>query len=1004
MKKKKVMNFKKIIITVAVVLVVGIGGWLLFSRDNAEYVEDVSREELMQAYELLYRSLDTADFMYTDYLKYLDVGYGEGTTSAQPEEGREASSITDEELNVPDYEGTIQILNYEETATYHINVAKAGVYYLAVDYLSAGNSYLDYTVSMTVNGEPQYQEQKTIELPLYWQDSVDVYLTDRYGDEIAPTQNRINDWYNTYLYNNTYSSAHPLYVTLEAGDNIITMTNVSNSGLALGTLYAEAPVDDCPSYEEYRAQHNADVASKDNMITVNATDYTVKNSAEIIYNSTASPAVTPYDAEYKYLNTLTWKSPGDEISYEMEVYQDGLYKLAFHYMNEKEEFNSYETIMIDGEVPFKELSCYPFPYTGSSWANEVLSDEDGNPYYVYLTAGKHTFTLKAEMEPVIEAWRYGQLIAEHVTQFTLDIKKISGQDVDKYRTWKMTNYIPEIPDYLNAYKTLIQHIRYLLQYDSELGTNGALLTWLGKAETFIDEMAEYPDEIALYTESLTGTDNSVLTAISTFNSSIIEMNFSLDMVYFYGEGKIPRAKASVGQSIWNGIQTVYYSFVSNKYGTKNSDEEVLTVWVNRALPHVDLLQKLVDTDFTERTGIRVKVSAMPDATKMTLAAAADQTPDVALGLASHMPFDLACRGALYDMTQFDDFWEIAGRFVPGELVPYSYNNGLYAIPETLDFDAVIYRTDIFDSLGLQVPDTWDDLRDMLPQLQRYGMNFYHNISSGVGYKWFYQTTPLIFQNGGYLYTEDGTATAIDSPDSVRGLKELGDLFVAYSLDTQVNEFFNSFRYSVLPVGIIDSNTYILIKNGATELEGQWALAPYLGTVQDDGTINRYYVANGTGGVIFDGTEKADQAWEFLKWWTSTETQVEYTYTLRSTYGDTYFWLPSNLAALEQAPIAQEDKIVILDMVQWLRDVPRTPGQYLVERSISDIWNTMVLDGTSAQVAADEKVIAINREIKKKMQELGFYDEDGNLIQEYVLHDVDWIAEQIENARRGVAQE
>ena len=38
-------------------------------------------------------------------------------------------------------------------------------------------------------------------------------------------------------------------------------------------------------------------------------------------------------------------------------------------------------------------------------------------------------------------------------------------------------------------------------------------------------------------------------------------------------------------------------------------------------------------------------------------------------------------------------------------------------------------------------------------LQRYGMNFYHNISSGVGYKWFYQTTPLIFQNGGRLYAE-----------------------------------------------------------------------------------------------------------------------------------------------------------------------------------------------------------------------------------------------------------
>lgn len=179
--------------------------------------------------------------------------------------------------------------------------------------------------------------------------------------------------------------------------------------------------------------------------------------------------------------------------------------------------------------------------------------------------------------------------------------------------------------------------------------------------------------------------------------------------------------------------------------------------------------------------------------------------------------------------------------------------------------------------------------------------------------------------------------------------------------------------------------------------------PYLGTVQEDGTINRNFVANGSGGVIFAATKRAAEAWEFMKWWTSEETQVEYTYTLRSTYGDTYFWLPSNVNALEQAPIDQEDKEIILDMVRELRDVPRTPGQYLLERSISDIWNAMVFDGTSAQVAADEKVIAINREIRKKMQELGYYDGNGNRLKEYVIRDVDWIQEQMDRAKEGGEQ-
>ena len=130
----------------------------------------------------------------------------------------------------------------------------------------------------------------------------------------------------------------------------------------------------------------------------------------------------------------------------------------------------------------------------------------------------------------------------------------------------------------------------------------------------------------------------------------------------------------------------------------------------------------------------------------------------------------------------------------------------------------------------------------------------------------------------------------------------------------MNEFFNSFRYSALPIGIVDSNNYNLILNGAPELDGQWALAPFLGTRQADGSIDRWYVASSTGGVIFKDTLRAEAAWEFLKWWTSTDVQVEYTYSLRSTYGDVYFWLPSNLDSLRQAPISQEDKQVILELV------------------------------------------------------------------------------------------
>ena len=91
---------------------------------------------------------------------------------------------------------------------------------------------------------------------------------------------------------------------------------------------------------------------------------------------------------------------------------------------------------------------------------------------------------------------------------------------------------------------------------------------------------------------------------------------------------------------------------------------------------------------------------------------------------------------------------------------------------------------------------------------------------------------------------------------------------------------------------------------------------------------------------------------------------------------------------------------MLDQIKWLRDVPRTPGQYMTERSLSDIWNMIVFDGASAQVAIDSKLINIQREMKRKMTEAGFLDSEGNVIKPYVIRDIDWVNEQIETKGRG----
>jgi len=716
------------------------------------------------------------------------------------------------------------------------------------------------------------------------------------------------------------------------------------------------------------------------------------------------------------LNTLQWNAAGIEVTYTINVKKAGNYNLTFHYDNGKKEFDSFETIKIDGEVPFSELYNYAFAPVSSGYANETLSDKDGNAYSIYLTEGKHTISIKQENQPVMEAYRYALLLQQHITDFELEITKITGSDVDTERNWKMTKYIPEIPEYLKAYKTVIQHIRYILQDYSPNGNSSAVLTYLDEAEQFIKDMQKYPDEIALHTADLTGANNSILVSLSNFTTEVTANEFTLDRIYVTADkGQIEKPNPSAGSSMWTSIRTLVNTFTSDKYATGASqDSKTLTIWVNRAITHVDLLQKMVDTEFVpyykEKTGkdIKVKVSTMPDVAKLTLAIAAKETPDVALGLMSYVPFDLSSRGALYDLTKFDDFWTVARRFPTGSFVSYVYNEGMYAIPETTDFNAIVYRTDIFNNLGLKVPSTWNELIDILPTLQRYGMNFYHNIALGTtGYKWFYQTSPMILQNGGELYTQDENGlvtTGIDSKKSVKGLSLLGNLFTKYSLETSVQTFFNSFRYSTDPIGIIGMEDYTLINNGAKELQGKWAIAPYLGTEQEDGSIDRTFVANGTGGAIFKTSNKKDESWEFLKWWTSKKVQTEYTYTLRSSYGKTFFWLSANKAALQNNPMDEADKKVITEQLDYVTDVTRTPGQYLLERTISNIWTTMVFDGTAGQVAVDEAKNDINKEIVRKMQELGYYDENGKMVKKFKLRGYDWIKENQDKAKANPEEE
>jgi ABC-type glycerol-3-phosphate transport system substrate-binding protein len=397
---------------------------------------------------------------------------------------------------------------------------------------------------------------------------------------------------------------------------------------------------------------------------------------------------------------------------------------------------------------------------------------------------------------------------------------------------------------------------------------------------------------------------------------------------------------------------------------------------------VNLIQSLADTQFTPKTGIKVDISLMPNEQKLILSYASKTAPDIALGISNWLPFELGIRGAALDLRRFDDFGKVITRFSPGALLPYIYEQKCFALPETQDFYVLFYRKDIFEKLKLPIPNTWDDVKKILPELQRYGMNFYLPIAGSGGFKPFMTTAPFIYQNDGRFYSDDGFKTALNEPNSLKGIELMTKLFTLYGVQLQIPNFFEHFRSSLSPIGISNFTTYLQLMVGAPELKNSWDIALSPG-VKNGNIIERWQTGSAQSAMVFNTTKYPNEAWEFLKWWTSEKTQTDFGQRIQTLYGKEFMWNSANIKAFSKIPIPDEHKKIILEQWEWLKEVPKTPAGYMTERELSNIWIKVVLQGKNLRASVDDSVNKINKEIQRKLEEFG-YIKNGKKIKNYYI--------------------
>jgi ABC-type glycerol-3-phosphate transport system substrate-binding protein len=239
-------------------------------------------------------------------------------------------------------------------------------------------------------------------------------------------------------------------------------------------------------------------------------------------------------------------------------------------------------------------------------------------------------------------------------------------------------------------------------------------------------------------------------------------------------------------------------------------------------------------------------------------------------------------------------------------------------------------------------------------------------------------------------------TGINSTETLEGMELMSELFTLYNVPKFVGNFFNSFRYGTLPIGIGDLATYILLNSAADELDGLWSMAPHPGVLDPEtNTINRYASVGAQSNMILSQSQYQEEAWDFLDWWSSTEVQAEFALTLLSTYGKQYFWNTANLDAFDLIPMPRQHKEVIQAQWEYAIEAPRIPGSYMVEREMSNAWTNIVFNDVNPRQALDEAVRVANREILYKMAEFG-YVINGEPIKDYIVPSIDnidqWLKE------------
>ncbi len=932
-------------------------------------------------------------------LMLLPAAYAQATPSYQESLGLyqdvpAANAPVEVDIKAPFAQGMEDLMLLEDSSLitgssgfveFAVTIPADGLYEIELEYLPGEGSGSDIQRALYINGKLPFVEAGSLAFSRLWQDANRDYQL-VVGNQPFPPQVESPQWRSLRLRDALGYTAGPFQFMLRSGQNLIRLESIQE-GMVLRALRL-VPAEPLVPYQDYlqaaldKGASYAGIAP----VKLQAEDAILKSNPSLYpVNDRTSPMSEPYHPSYIMLNTLggtAWNAPGEWLAWDFEVPEEGLYRIAPRFKQSTlRGMYATRSLRVNGEIPFEEAAELRFHH-GNGFQFEALGAQNGEEgYWFHLQKGSNRIELEVTLGALGGILGEMDLVTGDLNQIYRSIIAITGTAPDINRNYQLFSRIPGLQDQLRLMKGRLQEIHDKLSNLIGVGNErvAGMTRLLSLMDTLVVGEEQVVKNLSAFKESITSIGKSVL--------DLKDQPLLIDWLMLLGKDT---PQVQVNGTFWQNIQHTVGAFIgsfTNDYNVSAMDQQVvaqkeINVWISTGRDQFEVIRRLINESFTTENNIKVNLKLI--GTDVLLPATFTGTgPEVALQIGNTAPVNFAFRGAAQDLKEFEDYEEVAARFLPAAMASYAYEGGMYALPDQMSFPVMFYRKDILNALDLEVPKTWTDLRDMIPELQKGNMEIYLDtnppqtlgaaVSMGNARPINTVFLSRLFQTGGAVYTPNGDRSLLDTTESNLAFRWWTQFYTQHGFPRDI-DFITRFRLGEVPLGIVDLSAYNTLTVSAPEIRNLWSIARVPGTEQEDGSIS-HAAPTVTGASmiiknIADRNDTREEAWLFLKWWTSQETQVKYAREMEAVLGPAGRYLVSNLKAFEQVSWPAGIKQILMNILGDLRGIPEVPGGYITGRYLNNAFLSVITSYENPSDVLFENTVLINEEIAAKREEFG----------------------------------